>query len=95
MDDVIITRQRKRETLTFRTAFGTELKHPVAAGLGGPGLMITVGKRAIRPSTNPFLGGGGGRGGERAARRIRANESEALSVGAWVTLILLLLIYLH
>lgn len=41
--------------LTCKTAFGTELKHPVAAGLGGPGRTMTVGNRAMRPSTVPFL----------------------------------------
>lgn len=45
----------QKKVLTFNTAFGTELKQPVAAGLGGPGLTITVGSRAMRPSTYPFL----------------------------------------
>ena len=43
------------EPLTCKTAFGTELKHPVAAGLGGPGRTMTVGNRAMRPSMVPFL----------------------------------------
>ena len=30
------------------------LANPEAARFGGPGRMITVGRRAVRPSTKPF-----------------------------------------
>lgn len=57
-----------RMVLTCRTALGTELKHPVDAGFGGPGRTITVGRRAIRPSMYPLL--------ERRIRNTSGEESE-------------------